>query len=374
MNRLIFLGDLCSNIPYTPHLDNFDEIFGADVACCNLEGPILLTPENTPIRKTGPNLSVHKSWLHFLERNNFALVNLANNHIFDYGSGGMNSTIMSLEQHNISYVGVKNNDLSCVACFRLGDESVAIIAFAESEFSSPFINEESSVAVVDHLLMLKSITKARLEHDFTVVQFHAGNEFCDIPSPWLRKLCKFAIEAGADMVICHHSHCVSGKVIYAGKPIYYGLGNFFFPSDNTSRAWFSGLCVELTNKNGSLFVSEFPFSFSHTDKKYFKIDSQNGDTTNDRFAYLTGILSDEASYNKQWIEFVEERGRRLMSHLFYPSGGHISKGLQRISKSFEYATVSDFNFLKKMNILTCESNLEVMRHKFRKQYHDAIKK
>ncbi len=37
-----------------------------------------------------------------------------------------------------------------------------------------------------------------------------------------------AIDAGADLVVGHGSHTVLGIEIYRGRPIFYGLGNFFF--------------------------------------------------------------------------------------------------------------------------------------------------
>jgi hypothetical protein len=35
-----------------------------------------------------------------------------------------------------------------------------------------------------------------------------------------------AIEAGADIVIGHHSHILRGVEMWRGKPIFHGLGNF----------------------------------------------------------------------------------------------------------------------------------------------------
>jgi hypothetical protein len=37
------------------------------------------------------------------------------------------------------------------------------------------------------------------------------------------------IDAGADLIIGHHSHCIQPYEIYRGKSIVYGLGNCIFP-------------------------------------------------------------------------------------------------------------------------------------------------
>ena len=48
--------------------------------------------------------------------------------------------------------------------------------------------------------------------------------------PMHRKMAKDLIDAGAEAVIGSHSHRPQGAEIYKGKPIVYGLGNFYLPS------------------------------------------------------------------------------------------------------------------------------------------------
>lgn len=36
------------------------------------------------------------------------------------------------------------------------------------------------------------------------------------------------IDAGADALICHHTHTLQSIEEYHGKPIYYSIGNFIF--------------------------------------------------------------------------------------------------------------------------------------------------
>lgn len=58
---------------------------------------------------------------------------------------------------------------------------------------------------------------------------------------------RFFIDAGADAVINHHQHCISGYEHYQGKPIFYGIGNFFFPPifKHTPKSWNEGYMVTL---------------------------------------------------------------------------------------------------------------------------------
>ncbi|HWK55439.1 MAG TPA: CapA family protein [Hyphomicrobiales bacterium] len=50
-----------------------------------------------------------------------------------------------------------------------------------------------------------------------------------------RDFCKAAVEAGADVVVCHGPHVSLGVEIYRGRPIFYSLGNFVFQNDALSE-------------------------------------------------------------------------------------------------------------------------------------------
>jgi poly-gamma-glutamate synthesis protein (capsule biosynthesis protein) len=48
------------------------------------------------------------------------------------------------------------------------------------------------------------------------------------PDPFVPVLARAAIDAGADVFITHGSHYLAGIEMYRGRPIFYGLGDFFF--------------------------------------------------------------------------------------------------------------------------------------------------
>jgi poly-gamma-glutamate synthesis protein (capsule biosynthesis protein) len=51
-----------------------------------------------------------------------------------------------------------------------------------------------------------------------------------LPMPMHRNIARKLIDVGASGVIGSHSHVPQGGEIYKGKPIVYGLGNFYLPS------------------------------------------------------------------------------------------------------------------------------------------------
>ncbi|MEP7116244.1 MAG: CapA family protein [Acidobacteriota bacterium] len=75
-----------------------------------------------------------------------------------------------------------------------------------------------------------AIAAARPNARTVVVSIHAHEIYRDLttPDPFLPTLAHAAIDAGADVFAIHGSHYTAGMEIYKGKPIFYGLGDFFF--------------------------------------------------------------------------------------------------------------------------------------------------
>jgi poly-gamma-glutamate synthesis protein (capsule biosynthesis protein) len=63
---------------------------------------------------------------------------------------------------------------------------------------------------------------------FIIVSLHWGGEHTLKPIPLQRQQAHDLIDAGADALICHHTHTLQTIEQYQGKPIYYSIGNFIF--------------------------------------------------------------------------------------------------------------------------------------------------
>jgi poly-gamma-glutamate capsule biosynthesis protein CapA/YwtB (metallophosphatase superfamily) len=86
-------------------------------------------------------------------------------------------------------------------------------------------------ALWDEATAVAKIQALSAQVDVIVVQVHAGFQFVEAPSVNVKKLARAAIDAGADIVICHHPHVLQGLEWYKGKLIAYSLGNFIFDQD-----------------------------------------------------------------------------------------------------------------------------------------------
>lgn len=80
---------------------------------------------------------------------------------------------------------------------------------------------------------LKSIEEAKKLADFVMVAHHfnlSEGSRGDVPPSFAIEFAHAAIDAGADVYFGHGWHKTLGVEIYKGKPIFYGLGNFFAQS------------------------------------------------------------------------------------------------------------------------------------------------
>ncbi len=85
---------------------------------------------------------------------------------------------------------------------------------------------------------MRSVEGARALADFVIMAHHfsiADGSRGDTPPMFAREFAHAAIDAGADIYCGHGWHRTLGIEIYKGKPIFYGLGNFFAQTDFIER-------------------------------------------------------------------------------------------------------------------------------------------
>ena len=77
------------------------------------------------------------------------------------------------------------------------------------------------------------------------MSLHWGGEHTLRPVPRQRMEARRLIDAGADVLVCHHTHTLQTIEDYRGKKIYYSIGNFIFdqPKPLNSRACMVRLSV-----------------------------------------------------------------------------------------------------------------------------------
>lgn len=75
--------------------------------------------------------------------------------------------------------------------------------------------------------MLADIERLRPQVDVLIVSFHWGIHFVPaVLAEYQRYAAHFAIDAGADLILGHHTHILKPIEVYHGKVIVYSMGNF----------------------------------------------------------------------------------------------------------------------------------------------------
>ncbi len=195
----------------------------------NLEYPLSTTGEPA---KNKINLGVEKSFIEETFGKLPLAVNLANNHIMDYGEEGFAKTIAYLEEKKIAYFGAGNekNDFNNPFVVEQGKEKIAIFGYSCPTTHAVFGSEESNgSAPLEKNRILKDIARYRDEMDKIILVLHWGEEEVHYPKPGDIELAHNFIDQGVDLIIGHHAHVVQSVEKYRGKYIFYGLGNFIFP-------------------------------------------------------------------------------------------------------------------------------------------------
>lgn len=189
----------------------------ADTVVANLEGPITsnasVSINSIPGDGNNFTFTFPTTTAELLAGHNIGLVNLGNNHIYNFGAAGVRSTITALNQVGVSFFGDPLD--ARVAESKSGDVPLAFINY--NQFGG-----SASTTIVQ-------IRDERARGRIPIVYTHWGVEYATT-SDWSlqQKLAHAFVNAGAEMVIGSHPHVVEEEEVYSGKHIYYSLGNFIF--------------------------------------------------------------------------------------------------------------------------------------------------
>ena len=199
-----------------------------DVVLGNLEGTLSTggsskcSPDSTACFafRTPP------SYARWLAQAGFTVMNLANNHAYDFGPEGLRQTIAALDRVGLSHTGRPGQ----VTVQRIGQVRVALVGFASYRWAAPL----TDIAAAKRL-----VRKASRLADVVIVTMHAGAEGSDRQHVArgvevflgenrgdVVRFSHAVVDAGADLVVGHGPHVLRGIEWYKHRLIAYSLGNF----------------------------------------------------------------------------------------------------------------------------------------------------
>lgn len=220
-----------------PFLEIAEYTKQADIVFVNLENPIV---EDCPARNNGLVFCANPEMLRGLKHADINVVNLANNHISNYGASGIDSTRKFLAANNIGYTGIGELYIKLVNGVKFG-----FLGFNRAESRVPLSDEE-----------IMKVSDSAMKVDVLIVAMHWGNEYHDRANDYQRETARILVENGVDIVVGHHPHWVQDWEELEGKLVFYSLGNFVFDqmwSEKTRQ----GVLVDLTFEGSDVVSQEF---------------------------------------------------------------------------------------------------------------------
>ncbi|WP_339226982.1 CapA family protein [Oceanobacillus sp. FSL K6-2867] len=214
-----------------------------DLTIVNLETTLTASPYKA--EKTF-RFAGKPSYTEILNLTGIEAVNLANNHTLDYLEKGYEDTITNLDTYSINSFGYDRLFVKEV-------NGITIGAFGYKGWND---TSELREQIEKDILLLREQGA-----QIIIANFHWGEERHYHPNATQQSLARFAIDAGADLVLGHHPHVVQGIEEYKSKYIVYSLGNFMFGGNRNPD-----------DKDTFIFQQTFHFAFNElTDKKNIKI-------------------------------------------------------------------------------------------------------
>ena len=162
------------------------------------------------------------------------IVGLANNHVYDYGKDAFLDTLDTLDEACIPYVGAgRNLDAAKSPVYLQADgKTVAFVAASRAEkyklTPQATDTEPGILRCYDTALFKEAIAEADKNADIVIALPHWGTEYSTVLEPVQEQTAREYIDAGADIIIGAHTHCLQGFEFYNGAPIVYSLGNYWF--------------------------------------------------------------------------------------------------------------------------------------------------
>ncbi len=237
----------------------------------------------------------------------FTVLTLANNHILDFGSAGLAETLSHLDASGIRYTGA-GADLAAARAASIVEAQGKRVAFLAYSLTYPaefYAGKRRPGTAPGFAPLVKSdIEAARRKADYVIVSFHWGRELAVKPQRYQVSAARWAIDAGADVVLGHHPHVLQGVERYRHGVIFYSLGNFAFGS--ASRHADRSIIALITLDQGVSRVEIIPLNVLNRKVLYTPsiLAGEDGKRLIGRINRLSGDMN---------ATFLEDRGRYVLT-------------------------------------------------------------
>ncbi len=318
-----------------PYLQDADVTFGNLEGCFLDEGPVVKQCKDTTKCYA---FKMPEIYAPIFKEAGFDLLNLANNHIRDFGNAGLTTTKYHLNQLGLNWAGLLEKPIDTI---RVKGLKIGFAGFSPNT---------GTVDINDIPNAIKIVSELKNECDIVIVSFHGGAEgskhqhvtreneiFYGENRSNVYEFAHKMIDAGADIIFGHGPHVCRAIEIYKGRFIAYSLGNFAsYSRFNLSSPNDLAPIVKIFTNNKGEFIKGQVIPFKQVKNVALMYDQNNSviykikDLTTIDFPELKDRLMFE---NNGWFSMPFERKIKPKGLLFINNRNEInSKKLVNINQ------------------------------------------
>ncbi len=255
---LTVVGDFLFESPYYRSIDAGDSVntyfrkvknyfADDDISIGNME--VVIGNENLEVSGDGFNFCAPKYIGDLVSSLDLEVLSTINNHTFDRGLEGINSTLDYFKNTDILTVGTSKEEKED-KIIDIKGMKVGFLAYSYGtnkkvpeeylKYVSLYKDPETKEFTKEYQDKIKSeVTSLREKVDVLVVLMHWGIEFTHQENNEQQELANFLNSLGVDIIVGSHSHSIE-PIKWVGSNhktlVFYSLGNFTSADDDVSRA------------------------------------------------------------------------------------------------------------------------------------------
>ena len=238
--KIALLGDIAPFGRYCLYKDkkllaHFDKVknylSSFDIVVGNLEAPFVINEH--PIGGKSATVSAHPDNIELLKYIGLTHLNLANNHIGDFGIQSYERTIALLKDNDLGWFGVNEKQVYINA----NGEKIALLGFCSYNTNPSPIKSYTNKGLnyLDAANVHQKMKENSNRGYFNILAIHSGQEHVHMPSSEDVKFANLLANDFNYVYYGHHPHVIQGYENIKNSAIFYSLGNFIFDDVYTPR-------------------------------------------------------------------------------------------------------------------------------------------
>lgn len=287
-----------------------EKVKGSDYVIANLESPVVekaVTEGDHLQFKGNPNVLDRLDWIDAFS--------LSNNHINDTANDGMDETVEILEKKGFKHNGLFKGDYKPL--FIDGDDNKIAVVTITDMMNIPFADDcKWDVLRVGEERVMTILTELHEAGYCVILYAHIGILFCRYPNPISYEYLHKCVDAGADIIVTAHSHCLGCKEEYKGKMIFHSIGDFVMDGNSFRRRRSAILKLRINGRK----VEQWDIVPAEIGMDYVT-DCPDDKTAKLMLESFSEVSENLAKHSTDYAKFFKNQYRKeLLNHIFSTLG------------------------------------------------------